>query len=415
MDGTEEPSKQPKRGLTRRQLFGWIAGGTAGAAVIGGGLLAAGRGSGPLAEPTSDAVITLPAVNGAYGVSINKCTVKVSRGALTSVALTDSATGDTVAGTYNAEKTAWTATGALDRGVKYTVVARAKDSSGVTAKKTADFTTVTPDASYIGTYAFDDGDQVGVGMPVSITFDKTIADKRAVQQAIGVTSTAGVAIVGCWLSDTRLDFRPEKYWPKGTKVTLKMATDGVKGADRLTGVQQTSASFSVGRSQVSTVDNDTQTLTVVRDGSAYKTVAVSAGSDAHSTYNGIMVISERYKEMDMDGDTVGFTGSDSYDIEDVPHAQRLTASGTFIHGNYWSPSSAFGQEGTSHGCIGIQDDQPTSSGSVSDDTTAAWFYANSMVGDVVVVKNSPSDTVSADNGLNGWNMSWSDWQAGSAV
>jgi hypothetical protein len=48
-------------------------------------------------------------------------------------------------------------------------------------------------------------------------------------------------------------------------------------------------------------------------------------------------------------------------------------------------------------------------------SSAQWFYDNSLVGDVVVVKNSPDKTVAPDNGLNGWNLSWSEWQAGSAV
>ena len=46
-----------------------------------------------------------------------------------------------------------------------------------------------------------------------------------------------------------------------------------------------------------------------------------------------MVISEKLKVTRMNGDTVGFGGE--YDIKDVPHAMRLTDSGTFIHGNYW--------------------------------------------------------------------------------
>jgi hypothetical protein len=32
-----------------------------------------------------------------------------------------------------------------------------------------------------------------------------------------------------------------------------------------------------------------------------------------------------------------------------------------------------------------------------------------MIGDVVVVQHSNDRTVSPDNGLNGWNMPWSEW------
>jgi lipoprotein-anchoring transpeptidase ErfK/SrfK len=91
---------------------------------------------------------------------------------------------------------------------------------------------------------------------------------------------------------------------------------------------------------------------------------------------------------------------------------RLTTSGTFIHGNYWynQGNPPFGREGTSHGCVGMRDVQ-----GAQGDTSAKWFYDNSLVGDVVIVKNSPDKTVAPDNGLNGWNMSWSQWIAGSAV
>ena len=36
----------------------------------------------------------------------------------------------------------------------------------------------------------------------------------------------------------------------------------------------------------------------------------------------------------MNSQTVGFGGE--YDIPDVPHAMKLTDSGTFLHGNYWA-------------------------------------------------------------------------------
>ena len=55
----------------------------------------------------------------------------------------------------------------------------------------------------------------------------------------------------------------------------------------------------------------------------------------------------------MNGDTVGFGGE--YDIKDVPHAMRLSTSGTFIHGNYWGASGIFGTTNASHGCVGLRD------------------------------------------------------------
>jgi lipoprotein-anchoring transpeptidase ErfK/SrfK len=105
----------------------------------------------------------------------------------------------------------------------------------------------------------------------------------------------------------------------------------------------------------------------------------------------------------MNGETVGYGGE--YDIPDVPHAMRLTTSGTFIHGNYWG-GGAFGHYNASHGCVGLRDVR----GGNDPDAPAAWFFSHSLVGDVVEVKNSHDRTVSPDNGLNGWNMSWAEWK-----
>jgi hypothetical protein len=298
----------------------------------------------------------------------------------------------------------------LERGTKYRISATAKNAEGKTSAANSIFTTVSTANSFIGTYTPDSGTTVGVGMPVSFTFDKAITDQKAVQSHITVTSSSGQEVVGHWFGAQRLDFRPEEYWKAGSKVTMKIDLDGVEGANGLYGVQDKTVTFTVGRSQVSTVDVNTQTMTVVRDGKTIKTVPISAGSAQNPTYNGQMVISEKFTQTRMNGSTVGFGGE--YDIPDVPHAMRLTTSGTFVHGNYWYSRSnpPFGRQGTSHGCVGLADVQ-----GASGDTEGKWFFDNSLIGDVVIVKNSPDDTVAPDNGLNGWNLSWDAWTAGSAT
>ncbi|MZD08082.1 L,D-transpeptidase family protein [Streptomyces sp. SID5785] len=352
--------------------------------------------------------ITISAKDGSTGASINATGVKVSGGKLTTVKMTTSADGAEVDGTLSADGATWKPKEQLERGTKYRISATAKDSDGDTAAANSIFTTVSNDNSFIGTYTPDNGTTVGVGMPVSFTFDKAITNKKDVQSHITVTSSSGQQVVGHWFGTQRLDFRPEEYWKAGSKVTMKIDLDGVEGANGINGVQKKTVTFTVGRSQVSTVDANTQKMTVTRDGRTLKTVPVSTGSTAHPTYNGQMVISEKFVQTRMNGSTVGFGGE--YDISDVPHAMRLSQSGTFIHGNYWSSPGIFGSQGTSHGCVGMQDVR-----GAGGDTTAKWFYDNSLVGDVVIVKNSHDKTVAPDNGLNGWNMSWSEWTAGSAA
>ncbi|MFF4740885.1 Ig-like domain-containing protein [Streptomyces sp. NPDC001262] len=349
---------------------------------------------------------------GGAGISTD-AKVSVSDGTLTTVSVTDARTGQTVDGKISADGRTWSPEKMLARATTYKVSATAKDSRNRTTTAEGTFTTVSPANSFIGTFTPEDGSTVGVGMPVSIEFDKAITNKKDVESHIKVASTSGQQVVGHWFGDQRLDFRPQEYWKPDSTVTLKLDLDGVQGAGGITGIQNKTVTFTIGHSQVSTVDINTQTMTVVRDGKVIKTVKISGGSPDNPTYNGQMVISEKNEKLRMDGSTVGFTNTDgtpAYDIPDVPHAMRLSTSGTFIHGNYWAAKSVFGSTGTSHGCVALGDEQGGDSG-----TDGAWFFDNSQIGDVVIVKNSPDKTVQPDNGLNGWNMSWDAWKAGSAL
>ncbi|MET9807983.1 MULTISPECIES: L,D-transpeptidase [Streptomyces] len=364
------------------------------------------------AKDTSEAQITIAPKNGATNASINNAAmVTVAKGKLTEVTMTTS-DGKAVEGTLAADGSNWKPDGQLERSTTYKISATAADSKDRQAHANSSFTTVSPENSFIGNFTPEDGSTVGVGMPVSINFNKAITNQKDVQAGITVTSSSGQEVVGHWFNNQRLDLRPEDYWQSGSTVTLKLALDGVEGADGVVGVQQKTVTFKVGRNQVSTVDAKSHTMTVTRDGKTVKTIPISAGSPDNPTYNGQMVISEKLKETHMDGATVGFTDDDGkgeYDIKDVPHAMRLSTSGTFIHGNYWG-KGIFGNVNTSHGCVGLADAQ----GAGDPNTPGAWFFDNSMIGDVVIVKNSPDKTITPDNGLNGWNMSWSEWTAGSA-
>ncbi|WP_190220006.1 L,D-transpeptidase [Streptomyces griseosporeus] len=369
-----------------------------------------GGGGGQGSARTSTAKIVISARDGSTGASINSTGVRVSDGTLTEVKMTVADTGQAVAGSLSADRRSWKPKEQLDRGTKYRIAATAKDAGGRTSAANSVFTTVTPANSFIGTYTPDGGTTVGVGMPVSFTFDKAIGDKKAVQSHITVTSSSGQKVAGHWFGAQRLDFRPDAYWKAGSKVTMKIDLDGVEGANGVFGVQKKTVTFTVGRSQVSTVDAKTQTMTVVRDGRTVQTIPVSTGSPEFTTYNGKMVISEKFTQTRMNSRTVGLGGE--YDIDDVPHAMRLTTSGTFIHGNYWyKPGNPpFGRFSSSHGCVGLRDVR-----GAQGDTPAKWFYDNSLVGDVVIVENSADKTVAPDNGLNGWNMPWNEWVAGSAA
>lgn len=369
-----------------------------------------GKADGEDKPEKSRAVVEISPKDGADGVHTqDDLKVTAAKGKLVKVDVKDE-DGKAVAGKLADGGASWKPATHLATKTKYTVEALAKDSDGVEATERARFTTLTPDSTFIGRFNPEDGDKVGVGMPVSINFNHAIEDREAVEKAISVSADPEVDVEGHWFGKNRLDFRPEEYWEAGTKVELDLDLDGVEGYDGVYGEQDKSVNFTIGRSQVSVVDAKTKKMVVERDGKKLKSVDISSGSPDHPTYNGRMVISERHKETRMDGDTVGFGRDEEaggYDIKDVPHAMRLSTSGTFIHGNYWLTRQQFGSVNASHGCVGLFDKK----GGGDKGTPGAWFFKESIIGDVVEIKNSKDKTIQPDNGLNGWNMDWDEWKA----
>ncbi|MEU6668828.1 Ig-like domain-containing protein [Streptomyces sp. NPDC046727] len=351
----------------------------------------------------STAAVSIAPKAGATGVDTSGALkVSVAQGKLTEVTVKDEK-GTKVEGALTGGGSSWTPSTHLAAATKYTVHAVAKDSEGREAAEDASFTTLTPKNTFVGSFTPEDGSTVGVGMPFSVRFTRGITNPQDVEKAIRIKTEPAVDVEGHWFGNDRLDFRPEKYWKAGTKVTVDLDLDGVEGRDGVYGKQRKTVKFTIGRDQVSIVDAEKHTMKVTQDGKVVKTLPVTTGKPGYETWNGQMVMSEKLTVTRMNGETVGYGGE--YDIKDVPHAIRLTTSGTFIHGNYWG-GGAFGNYNASHGCVGLRDVR----GGYDSSVPAAWFFNHSMIGDVVVVKNSHDATVAPDNGLNGWNMSWADWK-----
>ncbi|MFF1559561.1 Ig-like domain-containing protein [Streptomyces sp. NPDC058279] len=410
--GRTRVNLQPIRGRVRTGLPALLLGAAllftsacSGGSDGGGGAAgdAGGKGGGKTGTEASKAVVNVKPDDGSKEVATSGV-LKISStgGKLTTVTVADTK-GNAVDGKMGADGASWEPARNLAAATEYKVHVVAKDEAGRESAKDTTFTTLTPTNTFVGHYTPEDGETVGVGMPVSINFTRGITNTEAVEKAISVTAEPNVPVEGHWFGNDRLDFRPEKYWAAGTKVTVKIALDGVEGRPGVYGKQTRTVHFTIGRSQVSTVDAAAHTMEVVRDNQVIKNLPITAGAPSTTTYNGQMVISEKYKVTRMNGATVGFGGE--YDISDVPHAMRLSNSGTFVHGNYWASASTFGSENVSHGCVGLKDAR----GAGDDDQPAAWFFNESLIGDVVVVKNSKDKQIAPDNGLNGWNMDWSEW------
>ncbi|ARX83828.1 hypothetical protein SMD44_03258 [Streptomyces alboflavus] len=238
-----------------------------------------------------------------------------------------------------------------------------------------------------------DGQRVGVGMPVSVTFDRPVpaAERAAVERRLKVRASTPVTGSWSWVKDRnlhegqRVDYRPKTYWKPGTKVTVRVGS----GIDR---------SFTVARSLVATVDVRSHTMTVVKDG-VTRRVPITAGAPGMDTWNGTMVVSDKQRRVFMDSRTVGY--ADAY-ADYYSYAVHLTTSGTYLHENPKANTYA-GNSNVTHGCIGL-----------ATDGTARRFYEEVIPGDVVRVTGS-KETVAPGNGYGDWNVPWADWRAGSAL
>ncbi|WP_406171726.1 L,D-transpeptidase [Streptomyces sp. NBC_00996] len=236
-----------------------------------------------------------------------------------------------------------------------------------------------------------DGQTVGVGMPISVTFDHVIpaAERADVERQLKVT--ADVEGSWSWIKDRnlldgqRVDFRPRTYWKPGTVVTVRAGA----GITR---------HFTVGRSLVAEVDVRTHSMTVEKAGSTHR-VPITAGAPGMDTWNGTMVVSDKATKVFMNSRTVGY--GDAY-AGYYSYAVHLTSSGTYLHQNPKANTYA-GHRNVTHGCIGL-----------ATDGTAKSFYDEVIPGDVVTVVGS-TDPVAVGNGYGDWNLSWEQWRAGSAL
>ncbi|MFE2875335.1 Ig-like domain-containing protein [Streptomyces roseus] len=405
--------------MTRRAAVG-LAAAAAMAGLLGGLAGCTASGGSPVeiqlpGKPRSpDEAIRITPEDNAKGVPAEgPLSVRVPEGRLERVVVTkvEDAQEERVPGSIAPDGLSWspdTEGGRLALAAKYTVDAVALDGHNRRQARHTTFTTYVPEERFIGYFKPENRSTVGTGMIISFNFNRSIVNRADVERAITITSKPPVQVVGHWFGKERLDFRPRSYWKPGTEVTVTMNLRDVQGAPGSYGIQDKSVTFTVGRSQVSRVDAEAHTMEVRRDGKLIQTLPISAGAPKNTTYNGKMVVLEMFDVTRMNGQTVGFGGE--YDIPDVPHAMRLTTSGTFLHGNYWASPDTFGSSNTSHGCVGLRDDKGGGS-----DTPAGWFFDRTLVGDVIEVVNSQDKTVAPNNGLGGWNMSWADWVAGSSL
>ncbi|WP_225992715.1 L,D-transpeptidase [Actinomadura rudentiformis] len=372
----------------------------------GGGTTVGGKN-----EPNAPQVTITPGNGNGKAKPEEGVQVKVANGALEQVTVTRK--GKPVEGQLSPDKTSWKSR-TLRPNSDYEVSVVAKNPQGKTTAATSKFKTLKPAAELtIADITPTKGEKVGVGMPIIVTFNRGVDDRKAVEQALGVKSTKPAVGAWYWASDSQVIFRTKNgsYWKPNQKVTFTAKLAGIKAGKKTYGVSDVSRSFRIGNEHITTVSTKTKKATFKVNGKVVKRSGVSAGKggrvrngvDTYLTTSGVHLTMSKHLVERMTSAWMGVTDKkdpEYYDLK-LPHAVRISSTGEYLHASpdrYW----AFGRTNASHGCVNLPP------------PVAQWFYNLSYRGDPVIVTGSKRGL----DPFNGWSfyaMSWNRWVKGSAL
>ena len=224
------------------------------------------------------------------------------------------------------------------------------------------------------------GEVVGVAHPVVVTFASPVADRRAAEHLVDVTSTPPMTGRYEWLDASSVQWVPDRFWPAHTTIALSMG--------------RFKTEFATGAAVVGVADLSAHTFTVTVDGvgagppSSVPTphhrphwgepgvLPASMGRPDYPTPVGTYTVLGKDRSVYMDSSSVGIPvdAPDGYQM-DVDFAVRITSRGLFVHSAPWAVNS-MGYENVSHGCINL---------SAED---AEWYFNTVNVGDPVIIQEN---------------------------
>lgn len=357
------------------------------------------------APPVSAAVISANVGVNPRNVAVDTpVKVTVTDGTLSDVVVSKPGKG-TLKGVLNDDKTAWVASELLEPDMQYVISARAADPSGIETSSRTRFSTTDLglDNQTYPSFSPIQGETVGVGMPVIIHFDVAVTDKSSIEKHLSVTTQPTQAGAWHWVNDNEIHWRPKDYWRPGTKVHAEAKINSISAGNGIYGQENRSVDFTVGQSVIMQANLSTDHMQVYVNGDLARTIAITGGKAGFETRSGTKLIIEKFEVKRMNSATVGIDENDPefYDIPDVRFAQRVTYSGEFLHAAPWS-ISAQGSYNVSHGCMGMST------------ANAAWLYGLTHRGDPVQVTGTERG-LEDGNGWTDWDMSFQEYQAGSAL
>ncbi|WP_243774082.1 L,D-transpeptidase [Actinomadura barringtoniae] len=322
--------------------------------------------------------------------------------------VTVSTKGNDVEGELSADRSHWKSRWTLDPGAKYKVTVTALGKDGKTQTVSSHFTTAKVKSSQkleSAVEAPDPKETVGVGMPIILNFEREVADKAAVERALEVRSSKPVEGAWHWFSNQRVVFRPMKYWPRHTNVSLRAHLSGVRAAKSLYGTGNELLNFRVGDEHIVKASAKSHQMYVKKNGKTVRHIPVSMGMGGvtkYTTTDGNHLTMDKEDVVVMDSSTVGCgPGCPGYYKETVYSAVRISDSGEYVHSAPWSVGSQ-GYDNVSHGCVN------------ASPSNARWFLNFAYRGDPVKITGT-SRILEPDNGWGFWQMNWKDWVKGSAL
>lgn len=316
--------------------------------------------------------------------------------------------GDTETGVLSADRKTWRTSWTLRPGTRYTVTATAKNPAGRMTTVTSTFKTMKASSTIrVSDVIPRAGEIVGVGMPITVTFNRPVADRAAVERALEVRSSAPAEGAWRWITNQQVIFRTRSYWPARTKVGLVAHMAGVRAAAGVYGVHDYTRGFRIGASHIARVNLKTHKSKVYVDGRLARTIPVSGGrgggdsrGNDFRTTSGVHLAMAKFPQVWMTSPNIK-KGEPGYYHELVLKDVQISNSGEFLHqspGEYW----CLGKRNCSHGCV-----RQSVSG-------ARWFYELSNRGDVIVITGT-SRELEWNNGWGYWQLSWKKWLKSSAT
>ena len=351
----------------------------------------------PLPPPV--ATITSDPPDHAVGVSpVTTVTVTVTKGKLGQVSVTNPQ-GAPVVGQPEPDGTSWKTTEPLGYGKTYTINASAVGDDDRQVSTTSTFTTIEPRTLAYPSINPLNGETVGVGQPISVYFDEPIADRKAAEDAITVTTSPHVEGAFHWFSRREVHWRPQQFWAPGTHVTVDIHDYGKELGNGVYGQEDRTSHFTIGDAFIARADGATHQMTVEINGRLVRTMSISMGRPSTPSAKGVHVVTDRNATKVMDSTTFGLALDAGGYIAKVQWATRISNSGEFVHAAPWSVAQQ-GNSNVSHGCINLSPDN------------AKWFFDNVRKGDVVINTNTGGPDLKSWDGFGDWQVPWAQWVSG---